>query len=66
MDKVPPIGSAISCSWFEMFSTFLQWAFTQNSGHKLVLHYLDDLFFVGHAGDGRMPARYAVFSDVEQ
>lgn len=48
VDKVLPMGCAISCTLFELFSTFLQWAFTQISGHKEVSHYLDDYFWDGH------------------
>jgi hypothetical protein len=38
---------AISCSLFEKFSTFLQWAVEEACGLHSVDHYLDDFLFVG-------------------
>ncbi|KAM3921505.1 uncharacterized protein RB166_010897 [Leptodactylus fuscus] len=41
------MGCSISCSYFEMFSTFLEWIVRQVES---VLHYLDDFLFVGPPG----------------
>ncbi len=41
-DKSLPFGCSISCSHVETFSTFLQWAITQQTGNHDISHYLDD------------------------
>ena len=46
-DKCLPMGCSISCSLFEKFSTFLEWALVQRVGLAAVLHYLDDFLFGG-------------------
>ena len=47
IDKCLPMECAISCSLFEKFSTFLQWAVEEACGLHSVDHYLDDFLFVG-------------------
>ena len=50
-DKCLPFGASISCSLFEKFSTFLQWALENEKSfdkfHPSVLHYIDDFLFLG-------------------
>lgn len=46
-DKCMPMGCAISCAYFEMFSTFLHWVVVQRIGLLNVVHYLDNFLFVG-------------------
>ncbi|KAM4025788.1 uncharacterized protein ACNLHF_026226 isoform 2-T4 [Anomaloglossus baeobatrachus] len=48
-----PMGCAISCRHFELFSSFLEWVIKDDSGSKLVTHYLEDFLFVGPAGSDR-------------
>ena len=43
--KVLSLGSSISCSLFEIFSTFLEWLVKKVSGKDSVDHYLDDFLF---------------------
>ena len=47
VDKVLSLGSLISCSLFERFSTFLEWLVKKISGKDLVDHYLNDFLFAG-------------------
>lgn len=46
-DMCLPMGCSISCRYFEMFSTFLEWAVWCKTGSTSMTHYLDDFFFVG-------------------
>ena len=46
-DKCLPMGCSISCSLFEKFSTFLEWALKHRVGLANVLHYSDDFCLVG-------------------
>ena len=41
------MGCSISCSLFEKFASFLQWAVQDQSGIQTVDHYLDDFLFLG-------------------
>ena len=47
IDKCLPMGCSISCSLFEKFASFLQWAVQDQSGIQTVDHYLDDFLFLG-------------------
>ena len=47
VDKVLSLGSSISCSLLEFFSTFLEWLVKKVSGKDSVDHYLDDFLFAG-------------------
>lgn len=49
-DKCLPMGCAVSCAYFEAFSSFLQWALTNTGDVVGVTHYLDDFLFIGAAG----------------
>ena len=51
-DKCLPMGCAISCAYFEAFSTFLEWLLGRQHPEGSRLHYLDDFLFVGEAGTG--------------
>lgn len=48
-DKCLPMGCSLSCTYFETFSTFLEWVVTFLTGSSNVLHYLDDFLFFGPA-----------------
>lgn len=43
-DKCLPMGGALSCSYFETFSTFLHWIIATESGWEGTVHNLDDFF----------------------
>lgn len=47
VDCCLPMGCSISCSYFEVFSTFLEWVVRQETQVDSILHYLDDFLFVG-------------------
>jgi hypothetical protein len=47
IDKCLPMGCSLSCSLFEKFSSFLQWAVVRETGLSTIDHYLDDFFFAG-------------------
>lgn len=49
VDRAFRIGCSISCSIFEKFSSFLEWAAHFRSGMNLTAHYLDDFLFMGQA-----------------
>lgn len=46
-DKCLPMGCSISCSYFEKFSTAIQWMAQRHCGIPLMTHVLDDFFIVG-------------------
>ncbi|XP_072254199.1 uncharacterized protein [Pyxicephalus adspersus] len=50
VDKCLPMGCSISCSLFEMFSSFLEWVVKEVSGVQSIIHYLDDFLCVGPSG----------------
>lgn len=41
------------CSYFEAFSTFLQWVVMLDGKYSETLHYLDDFVFIG-PGDSQI------------
>ncbi|XP_041429517.1 uncharacterized protein LOC121397210 isoform X1 [Xenopus laevis] len=47
VDRSLPMGCSISCSYFEAFSTFLEWVVRQRAGVDAIIHYLDDFLCVG-------------------
>ncbi|KAM4809779.1 LOW QUALITY PROTEIN: uncharacterized protein WCC33_017801 [Rhinophrynus dorsalis] len=47
------MGCAVSCAYFEAFSSFIHWAFSQRSRVRTVVHYLDDFLLIGEPGSGR-------------
>ena len=64
IDKMLPMGCSQSCSYFETFSTFLEWAVKKESGSKDVDHYLDDFFFAGKEGTENCKVLMDSFSTV--
>ncbi|KAM4031882.1 LOW QUALITY PROTEIN: uncharacterized protein ACNLHF_019259 [Anomaloglossus baeobatrachus] len=46
-DTCLPMGCSISCYYFELFSSFLEWVVRWDSGSHSITHYLDDFLFVG-------------------
>lgn len=52
VDRCLPMGCAISCAYFEKFSTFLHWCITEFTGQRGVAHYLDDFILVGPRDSG--------------
>ncbi|XP_056419396.1 uncharacterized protein LOC130360877 [Hyla sarda] len=52
-DVCLPMGCAISCRYFEMFGSFLEWVVRFETGSRSVIHYLDDFLFVGPDGSPR-------------
>lgn len=46
-DKCLPMGCSLSCYYFEIFASFLQWVMIFESGHSGIIHYLDDFLFIG-------------------
>lgn len=49
-DMCLPMGCSISCHYFELFSSFLEWVVRFETGSTSLTHYLDDFLFVGPAG----------------
>ncbi|XP_066463235.1 uncharacterized protein [Eleutherodactylus coqui] len=49
VDMCLPMGCSISCFYFDVFSSFLEWMLRVETGISSVLHYLDDFLFVGQA-----------------
>ena len=50
IDKMLPMGLSQSCSYFEKFSTFIEWVVKSESDNNNIDHYLDDFFFAGKKG----------------
>ena len=50
IDKMLPMGLSQSCSYFEIFCSFIDWAVKRESNSENIDHYLDDFFFAGSAG----------------
>ncbi|OCT97070.1 hypothetical protein XELAEV_18009293mg [Xenopus laevis] len=49
-DTCLPMGCSLSCNYFELFSSFLEWVVKFESGNNFIVHYLDDFLFVGPKG----------------
>lgn len=49
-DKCLPMGCSLSCKYFKLFSTFIEWVVSFQTGLWNLLHYLDDFLFIGKAG----------------
>lgn len=60
-DKGLPTGCSLSCSYFELFSTFLEWVLCYRSGSFSCLHYLDDFLFVGRPDSLDCPYLFTEF-----
>lgn len=52
VDLCLPMGCSISCRYFEMFSSFLEWVVYFETSSNSVTHDLDDFLFVGSAESG--------------
>lgn len=50
VDCCLPMGCSVSCYFFELFSTFVEWVVIQEALVSSVLHYLDDFLFIGPPG----------------
>ncbi|CAJ0945005.1 unnamed protein product [Ranitomeya imitator] len=59
-DTCLPMGCSISCFYFELFSTFLEWVARKITR---LTHYLDDFLIVGPAGSDVCAAALAQFKD---
>ena len=64
IDKMLPMGRSQSCSYFETFSTFIEWVVKTKSKSDNVDHYLDDFFFVGKAESDECKNLMNCFVDV--
>ena len=47
IDKMMPMGCSESCSYFERFSTFIEWVVRNETISDNIDHYLDDFLFAG-------------------
>lgn len=52
VDRALPMGCSVSCSAFEKFSSFLEWALQRRTGLHSTAHYLNDFLFAGRLGSG--------------
>ncbi|KAM3912164.1 uncharacterized protein RB166_020655 [Leptodactylus fuscus] len=52
-DSCLPMGCSISCHFFELFSSFLEWVVRYETKSRSIIHYLDDFLFVVPASDSR-------------
>lgn len=46
VDKALPMGASCSPAYFEMFSTFLEWATKRESKSNSIVHYVDDFCLI--------------------
>lgn len=49
-DACLPMGCSISCYFFELFSSFLEWVVRYETASRCIIHYLDDFLFVSPGG----------------
>ncbi|KAJ1151027.1 hypothetical protein NDU88_003814 [Pleurodeles waltl] len=66
MDKAMPMGYAIPCAYFELFSTFLEWALHKKHPSGVKMHYLDDFLFIGGADDGFCASLLSAFQALSE
>ncbi|XP_077111884.1 uncharacterized protein LOC143767433 [Ranitomeya variabilis] len=62
-DTCLPMGCSISCFYFELFSTFLEWVARKITRQTAITHYLDDFLIVGPAGSDVCSTTLAQFKD---
>ncbi|XP_069584511.1 uncharacterized protein [Ranitomeya imitator] len=62
-DTCLPMGCSISCFYFELFSTFLEWVARKITRLTAITHYLDDFLIVGPAGSDVCATALAQFKD---
>lgn len=55
---------SVSCSTFEEFSSFLEWALKENIGHPEAVLYLADSSFAGSLGPGNCAHILVVFIEL--
>ncbi|KAJ1147023.1 hypothetical protein NDU88_013274 [Pleurodeles waltl] len=65
-DKCMPMGCAVSCSLFETFACFLEWALKEQKPPGSSLHYLDDFLFIGKAGSDECRATLNAFEHLSR
>ena len=63
-DRCLPMGCSVSCSYFEAFSSFLQWVVGFRSGSGNIVHYLDDFMFIGPQDSGSCQELLQAFQDM--
>ncbi|CAJ0947280.1 unnamed protein product [Ranitomeya imitator] len=63
-DTCLPMGCSISCFYFEMFSTFLEWVAREITHLPSITQYLDYLFLVGPANSEVCSQALAQFKDI--
>ncbi|XP_053563915.1 uncharacterized protein LOC128654176 [Bombina bombina] len=66
VDLCLPMGCSISCSYFERFSSFVEWVVKQTAGISSMVHYLDDFLFVGPAGSAICDRLVRAFGQVTE
>lgn len=62
VDNCLPMGCSISCSLFEMFSSFLHWELLQRSNSRRIIYYLDEFSFIGRANTAKSEMLMALFA----
>ncbi|XP_077119507.1 uncharacterized protein LOC143775353 isoform X2 [Ranitomeya variabilis] len=62
-DTCLPMGCSISCFYFELFSTFLEWVAREITRLTAITHYLDDFLIVGPADSDVCSSALAQFKD---
>ncbi|KAJ1108553.1 hypothetical protein NDU88_005929 [Pleurodeles waltl] len=63
-DRCMPMGCSVSCTYFEPFSTFLEWDFAKVSVPCAVIHYLGDFLFLGQSCSDRDARSLAIFKSL--
>lgn len=56
-----PMGCSVFCCYFEVFSSFLEWSVSHVSGTDNLIHYLDDLLFIGPASSHESLYLFTIF-----
>ena len=65
-DMAMPMGCSISCSTWEKFGTFIEWAVRRVSPSGFLLHYIDDFLFIGKKGTSDCSTLMANFHSICQ
>ncbi len=64
LQRTLPQGCSISCKYYEMFATFLEWRTKKESKLKSTSHYLDDHFMCGRKGSGECSLLVQTFKNI--
>lgn len=64
LEKMLPMGLSQSCSYFESFSTFVEWVVKNESNSNNIDHYLDDFFFAGPSDSNECDFLMQTFASV--